>query len=68
MLRLKRTALGNTKVVSLLCSQFIQHYTNFRKMQHGNFLVQVLRQNIYVLIVLGIVRPEFDLRQGLVCK
>src|SRR5688500_12427413 len=66
MLRLERSCFSDTQVFCLVCCQLVQYYADFFKMQARYFFIQVLRQNIYFILVIISVCPQLDLCKRLV--
>jgi hypothetical protein len=68
MRRLVRPFDGHVEVSSLLGSQRGKLHPDLREMQAGNFLVELLGQDIDAGLVGVLVLPEIELGEGLVRK
>jgi len=66
VLRLEGAFGLNTDVAGLLFAQLSQVHADPRQMQAGDFLVQMLRQDVDVVLVSVAVGPKLDLGQHLV--
>ena len=60
--------LRNTQVACLLVSQLFQLCTYLSQVKACNLLIKVLRKNVYFVLIVGVVLPQFYLRQCLVAE
>lgn len=58
----------HTKVVGLLLGETRQFYSDFFQVQACDFLVKLLRQQVYLIRVGILVGPQVDLRQSLISE
>ena len=67
--RLEWTCNVNSDVIRLILAQLGQFRAAVLKVQTGDFLVEVLRQEVnHILRQAFVVVPQFDLRQGWLAK
>src|SRR5688572_11472303 len=66
MLRLVRAVHRHAQVRGLIVGQLGQLHADLLQMQARDFLVELLRQDVDLGLVGVLVRPQVDLRQGLV--
>ena len=66
MLRLVRPDLCNTDVFGLFVGQFSDLRTDAIQVQPRDFLIQVLRQYVHLIVVIVTVLPKLNLCQNLV--
>ena len=65
---LERTSLWHADIVGLLLAQLAEFGAHMAKVEGCHFLIEVLGQDIDVVLVLPVfvVRPQLNLREGLV--
>ena len=66
MFRLERTFGRDADISRLFTAKLRQFHADTIKVQTGDFLVQMLGQDIYLILVCSGVLPQFDLRQNLI--
>ena len=68
MLRLERTLCRNTDIGGLLGAEFGQLRTQLVQVETSNFLIEMFRQHVDLLLVLAGVRVQLELRDHLVAE
>lgn len=63
---LEWSLLWHAYIIGLISCKLIQLDSYFGKMQTGNFLIEMLRQCINLVIVVAMVFPELDLSKCLI--
>src|ERR1700733_3381558 len=66
LVRLVRPAHRNADIARLLVGELRQLHADLVEMEPGDLFVEMLRQRVDLLLVLGRIAPQLDLRQRLV--
>ena len=67
MCRLERAFDGNVEIVGLLLAEFGELHSDLLEVESGDFLVELLRQDVDAGLVGLAVLPEFELGEGSGC-
>src|SRR5258708_22586259 len=66
VLGLEGAGLGNTKIGGLCVGEFVELDADLREVETGYLLVEEFGQDVHLVLVFVVVRPQFDLSEGLV--